>query len=281
MEIYYEVIRANITPEVLGQLKEQKIILESTSQQELKGRYSIVAFDYYGTVTLTDERLEIKTKRQNQIITTEPYNYLKTYINQFNIKVDDDLLKQLPFISGFIGTCSFDLVRHEFPILQRKKIEAKKEHNDVQLYMIEDVYVFDHYRDELYVISTNQFSEVKKEELKTRVKKRIEKLSSIKVYEQKVIAPPKRTNITANITDNDFIKNVKYLKQLIKEGDMFQVVPSRIYHYQHHFGENKYQLSYQLYQNLKRRNPSPYMYFINMGGPIIVGSSPESFCQSA
>lgn len=36
MEIYYEVIRANITPEVLGQLKEQKIILESTSQQELK-----------------------------------------------------------------------------------------------------------------------------------------------------------------------------------------------------------------------------------------------------
>lgn len=78
MEIYYEVIRANITPEVLGQLKEQKIILESTSQQELKGRYSIVAFDYHGTVTLTDERLEIKTKRQNQIITTEPYNYLKT-----------------------------------------------------------------------------------------------------------------------------------------------------------------------------------------------------------
>lgn len=60
---------------------------------------------------------------------------------------------------------------------------------------------------------------------------------------------------------------------------MFQVVPSRIYQYQHHFGENKYQLSYQLYQNLKRRNPSPYMYFINMDGPIIVGSSPESFVK--
>lgn len=145
MEIYYEVIRANITPEVLGQLKEQKIILESTSQQKLKGRYSIVAFDYYGTVTLTDKKLEIKTKHQNQIITKESYNYLKNYINQFNIQIDDDLLKKLPFISGFIGTCSFDLVRHEFPILQRLNIEAKKDHDDVQLYMIEDVYVFDHY----------------------------------------------------------------------------------------------------------------------------------------
>ncbi|WP_154836768.1 anthranilate synthase component I [Staphylococcus sp. Marseille-Q1834] len=279
MEIYYEVIRANITPEVLGQLKEQKIILESTSQQELKGRYSIVAFDYYGTVTLTDEKLEIKTKRQSQIVTTRPYNFLKDYINQFDIQINDNLLKQLPFVSGFIGTCSFDLVRHEFPILQRLNVEAKKEHDDVQLYMIEDVYVFDHYRDDLYVIATNQFSEVSKDQLKTRVKERIEKLSSIKVYEQNMIAPPNRTNVTTNITDSDFINNVKYLKQLIKEGDMFQVVPSRIYQYHHHFGENKYQLSYQLYQNLKRRNPSPYMYFINMGGTIIVGSSPESFVK--
>lgn len=131
----------------------------------------------------------------------------------------------------------------------------------------------------MYVIATNQFSEAKKEELKLRVKERIEKLTSIKVYEQNNITPPQRTNMMANITESDFINNVKHLKNLIKEGDMFQVVPSRIYQYQHHFGKNKYQLSYQLYQNLKRRNPSPYMYFINMGGPIIVGSSPESFVK--
>ncbi|MEL3710721.1 chorismate-binding protein, partial [Staphylococcus borealis] len=63
----------------------------------------------------------------------------------------------------------------------------------------------------------------------------------------------------------------------ITEGDMFQVVPSRIYSYEHHFKEDKNQLSYQLYQNLKRKNPSPYMYYINMDREIIVGSSPESF----
>lgn len=58
---------------------------------------------------------------------------------------------------------------------------------------------------------------------------------------------------------------------------MFQVVPSRIYSYNHHFKNNTLQLSYQLYQNLKRRNPSPYMYYINMNTQIIIGSSPESF----
>lgn len=60
---------------------------------------------------------------------------------------------------------------------------------------------------------------------------------------------------------------------------MFQVVPSRIYRYKHHFNNQLQALSFQLYQNLKRQNPSPYMYYINMEKPIIIGSSPESFVK--
>ena len=77
MEFYYEVLKAHITPEALGQLNERKIIFESASQQQLKGRYSIVAFDYYGTVKLNDNELIIKTLKEDKVITTEPYNYLK------------------------------------------------------------------------------------------------------------------------------------------------------------------------------------------------------------
>ena len=36
MEFYYEVLKAHITPEALGQLNEHKIIFESASQQKLK-----------------------------------------------------------------------------------------------------------------------------------------------------------------------------------------------------------------------------------------------------
>ncbi|MDA3101231.1 chorismate-binding protein, partial [Staphylococcus pseudintermedius] len=49
--------------------------------------------------------------------------------------------------------------------------------------------------------------------------------------------------------------------------------------YAHHFGEQLHPLTYQLYQKLKRNNPSPYMFYFNMGGPILVGSSPESFVK--
>ncbi|MEL3746911.1 anthranilate synthase component I, partial [Staphylococcus borealis] len=177
MDFYYEVLRAHITPEVLGQLNERKIILESTSQQQLKGRYSIVAFEPYGTVKLNNNALIIETLKGTQTITSEPYNYLKSFINQFDCDIDDETLKQLPFISGFIGTCSFDLVRHEFPILQRIAIESNKTTHDATLYMIEDVFVFDHYKDELYVIASNQFSKVSKTELKTRVARNVQSLS--------------------------------------------------------------------------------------------------------
>ena len=68
MEFYYEVLKAHITPEALGQLNEHKIIFESASQ--LKGRYSIVAFDYYGTVKLNDNELIIKTLKEDK-----SYNY--------------------------------------------------------------------------------------------------------------------------------------------------------------------------------------------------------------
>ncbi len=277
MKLYYEILRANITPEVLGKLKKNKIILESTSQKQVKGRYSIVAFESYGSVVLNNDLLKIKTKKQNVEITEKSYEYLKDYINQFNIQITDEKLKHLPFVSGFIGTCSFDLVRHEFPILKQQSIQEIKDSNDIEFHMIEDVYVFDHYKDELYVIATNQFSEVEQKDLEKRVKDRIKELSQIKAYTDDYIRPPTPSNIIPNVSDVEFINTIKQLKKLIKEGDMFQVVPSRIYSYNHHFKNNTLQLSYQLYQNLKRRNPSPYMYYINMTTQIIIGSSPESF----
>lgn len=277
MKIYYEILRANITPEVLGKLKKNKIILESTSQKQVKGRYSIVAFESYGSVVLNNDLLTIKTKKQNIEITEKSYEYLKDYINQFNIQITDEKLKHLPFVSGFIGTCSFDLIRHEFPMLKQQSIQEIKDSNDIEFHMIEDVYVFDHYKDELYVIATNQFSEVEQKDLEERVKNRVKALSQIKAYTDDYIHPPTPSNIMPNVSDDEFINTIKQLKELIKEGDMFQVVPSRIYSYNHYFKNNTLQLSYQLYQNLKRRNPSPYMYYINMTTQIIIGSSPESF----
>ncbi|HCW7452602.1 TPA: chorismate-binding protein [Staphylococcus aureus] len=237
MDVFYKKIKANVTPEVLAQLHSKKIILESTNQQQTKGRYSIVIFDIYGTLTLDNDVLSVSTLKESYQITERPYHYLTTKINEDYHNIQDEQLKPIPFISGYVGTCSFDLVRHEFPKLQSIQLEDHKQH-DVRLYMVEQVYVFDHYKDELYIIATNQFSNSTKSDLENRVNKSIEDLTKIQPFMPTQDFDFKTKEIQSNISEERFIEMIQYLK---------------------------------------RQNPSPYMYYLNIDQPYIVGSSPESF----
>lgn len=278
MDIVYKKVNAQITPEALAKLKQKKIIFESTNQQKLKGRYSIVVFDHYGKITLDNSQLLIKLDNHCEIVKNQPYQRLKEFVDKYYFEIKDKYLKDLPFISGFIGTCSFDLVRHEFKKLQDIKLEDHQTH-DVQFYLVEDVFVFDHYKDELYIIASNLFSDRTKERLKESIERKIEDLKNIHFSVEDINYKSIPRHITTNISEQQFVQTIRILKKKITEGDMFQVVPSRIYSYKHHFQHNLHQLTFQLYQNLKRQNPSPYMYYINMNQPIIIGSSPESFVK--
>ena len=279
MKVQYQRINAEVTPEALARLKKQKIVLESTEQSKVKGRYSIVIFDVYGDVTLDNENMVIQyNDRQNEIENEAPYEKLKAFIDQYKAEIEDEDLAQLPFVSGFVGSCSFDLVRHEFPVLKQIDLADHKQH-DAKFYMVEDVYVFDHYKEHLYVISTNLFSNESEAQLARRVKRHVDELQDVNIYPAPIKNDTKAKAIESNIAPDQFKKTVSEMKSLIQQGDMFQVVPSIIYKYKHDFGMNLQQLSYQLYQNLKRQNPSPYMYYLNFDEPIIVGSSPESFVK--
>lgn len=278
MKLYYEKLNAEVTPEALARLRDKKIVLESSDQSQLKGRYSIVIFDTHGSVTLDNNVLEIKTSEQQEIIKDNPYQALKTLVDQYKTEIEDSELADLPFISGFVGSCSFDLVRHEFPILKKIELADHPQH-DAKFHMVEDVYVFDHYKEQLFVIATNLFSEQTEAELKQRVKARVDELKHISLYPEYRTHKLNDKQIESNMTQTEFEETVRAMKSLIQQGDMFQVVPSIIYSYQHQFGKHLQQLSYQLYQNLKRQNPSPYMYYLNIDDPIVVGSSPESFVK--
>ncbi|WP_409327794.1 anthranilate synthase component I [Staphylococcus pseudoxylosus] len=278
MKVQYQKLNAEVTPEALARLRNNKIILESSDQSQLKGRYSIVIFDTYGSITLDNDAMTVDTPNGINIERNQPYDKMKELIDQYKTAIDDEILAQLPFISGFIGSCSFDLVRHEFPVLKQIELADHPQH-DTKFYMVEDVYIFDHYKEHLYVIATNLFSNHNDSQLQERVQRRVAELQKINIYPTQIEHPLTEKEIKSNMAPTQFVETVEHMKTLIQQGDMFQVVPSIIYSYEHFFGQQLQQLSYQLYQNLKRQNPSPYMYYMNMDKPIIVGSSPESFVK--
>lgn len=278
MKVQYQKLNAEVTPEALARLRNNKIILESSDQSQLKGRYSIVIFDTYGSITLDNDAMTVDTPNGINIERNQPYDKMKELIDQYKTAIDDEILAQLPFISGFVGSCSFDLVRHEFPVLKQIELADHPQH-DTKFYMVEDVYIFDHYKEHLYVIATNLFSNDNDSQLQERVQRRVAELQKINIYPTQIEHPLTEKEIKSNMPPTQFVETVEHMKTLIQQGDMFQVVPSIIYSYEHFFGQQLQQLSYQLYQNLKRQNPSPYMYYMNMDEPIIVGSSPESFVK--
>lgn len=72
-----------------------------------------------------------------------------------------------------------------------------------------------------------------------------------------------------NMSREEYEDNVVKAKEYISAGDILQVVLSR-----------RYNIRFDgdllaFYEALREINPSPYMYFLQMGGRAIVGSSPE------
>ncbi|MCE4981081.1 anthranilate synthase component I [Mammaliicoccus sciuri] len=277
MIIKFKKLNADITPETLGQINRKKMILESASTDQMKGRFSIVAFDAVGKVNLYDDYLQIFINEEEQLVNERPYESLENFIN--DMKVDEVLeaLTHLPFISGMIGYCSFDLIRYQNKLL--KQIELQSDIPDASFNLVESVYVFDHFKEELFVIASNLFSQNTEAEVEQELNNMIETLKDISLFQNK-IDHTLRGELETNISEEDFMQEVEYYKSLISKGDMFQVVPSRIYKYKHYFNEqHKDTLKLQIYKNLKRQNPSPYMYYIDDEERTIIGSSPESFIK--
>tara|TARA_B100001778_G_scaffold332536_1_gene339064 strand:- start:693 stop:1718 length:1026 start_codon:yes stop_codon:yes gene_type:complete len=67
----------------------------------------------------------------------------------------------------------------------------------------------------------------------------------------------------------DFLSSIEKIKKYILDGDTMQVVLSQRMSVDF-IGE-----PIRFYRELRKLNPSPYMYYINMGDYFIVGSSPE------
>ncbi|MBK4215931.1 anthranilate synthase component I [Paracoccus caeni] len=73
----------------------------------------------------------------------------------------------------------------------------------------------------------------------------------------------------SNFAKADYLAAVEKAKDYIRAGDIFQVVPSQRWRMDFPLPP------FALYRSLRRTNPSPFMFFLNMGGFQIVGASPE------
>ncbi len=186
-----------------------------------------------------------------------------------------DLERQV-FTGGAIGFVAYDSVYDSHLDLTPFDSDIA----DAQFALVTETLVFDHLRERTCLVKTEAIEEdTDREEIQERMSVRgaeIERLLSSRTSDE-----PKETwgetsdewgcEIASCTADKrEFEEMVRRAKEHIIDGDIFQVVLSRRY------GIKTQKSSYELYQQLRRVNPSPYMYLFEFEDLSIIGASPET-----
>jgi len=80
-------------------------------------------------------------------------------------------------------------------------------------------------------------------------------------------------NLTPSISEGQYSKSIKKIKQYLQEGQTYQV--NYTFGLKGDFSGN----AYALYSKLKKAQPTSYMAFINTGSDSLISSSPELFLK--
>lgn len=176
------------------------------------------------------------------------------------------------YLLGAVGYISYDFVRSMVDI-GSKAIDDLK-HPQLEFVLPECTIVFDHLRNETHYCSPlllTASSDTR--DACARAVERLKELVTVKKITPS--GPQPKVTASSNLTKAEFERAVETAQGYIRAGDILQVVLSR------RIELRPAPKLEQFYSSLRRMNPSPYMFFLDLLGRSVVGSSPEILVRVA
>ncbi|WAC73679.1 anthranilate synthase component I [Roseateles sp. SL47] len=241
-------------------------LLESVVGGERFGRYSFIGLP--ARTVLRSEGTTTRIVRDGEVIEThegDPLAFIEAYQQRFKVALRPGLPR---FCGGLAGYFGYDAVRYIEPRLAESTPEGGLPTPDVMLLQCEELAVIDNLSGKLYLIV---YADPGQPEAYFRGKKRLTELRDKLSYSVSAprVARAQAHPVEREFAKADFLAAVDRAKEFIAAGDCMQIV----------FGQRlkkRYTESpLSLYRALRSLNPSPYMYFYDMGDFQIVGASPE------
>ena len=249
---------------------ERSFLLESVVGGERFGRYSFIGLPARTLLRATGFGEVAKTEVVTDGVVVEthagnPLDFVADYQKRFKVALRQGLPR---FCGGLAGYFGYDTVRH---------IEKKLTHScppddlgmpDILLLQTEELAVIDNLSGKLSLIvyadpaqpDAYPQAHARLAELKLRLKAPAQAPS---------IAPCASHPAERSFAKDDYLAAVLRAKDLIAAGDFMQVQVGQRIH-------KKFTASpLSLYRALRSLNPSPYMYYYNLGDAHVVGASPE------
>ena len=255
--------------------RELSLLLESVEGGAARGRYSIIAFEPDLVWRARGDTAEISTNPLAKRPHFRPDGEsalasLRALLSSCRLDLPPDLP---PMAAGVFGYMGYDTIRlvEDLPDVKPDTLGVP----DAVLIRPTIVVIFDNVKDEMTVV-TPVWPEagVNAEKAYKAATKRLRKV--VEALDEPVAhAPlPRSRELVApepvsNTTEAEYMAMVAKAKEYIRAGDIFQVVLSQ------RFSAPFALPSFALYRSLRRMNPSPFMFHLDLGDFSLVGSSPE------
>ncbi|WP_020649884.1 anthranilate synthase component I [Solimonas variicoloris] len=245
-------------------------LLESMVGGEQWGRYSFIGLPSREVLRVVGHELSVS--RDGQVVETaqvdDPLPWIRAYAARHRVRPDPALPR---FSGGLVGYFGYDCVRYFEPKLAGTAKPDPIGAPDILLMRAEELVVFDSLRATLTIITHADPDDAADVERARQRLDEIEALLARPLAHKPAlpVAAGRELPFTSSFGEEPFKAAVRRIQAYIAAGDCMQVVPSQ--RLSAPFAADPL----QLYRAIRRLNPSPYLYCMDLGDHHVVGASPE------
>src|SRR5271163_1081405 len=236
-----------------------RFLLESVEGGERLARYSFIGFGDCLEVRLDGTGLDV-----GGVHSSRPRSKL-----EFLAALRDALLRApqplpevpgVPLLGGLVGYTAYDAVRYFERVPGRSLDETPTPH----LHYVApcSLLVFDHLTRSAALLHDGGEAE--------RLRLRREVVLALRGAVPAILAPGRFSPATPSLSQAEHAGGVRRAQEYIASGDVYQLVLASRFEGRHALAP------FEVYRALRLLNPSPYMYFCELGDITVVGSSPEA-----
>ncbi|MBX2852229.1 MAG: anthranilate synthase component I [Phycisphaeraceae bacterium] len=264
-------------------------LLESVEGGDRAARYSFLGAQPAVEVVAHGNDIEVRDN-------TDPTNS-KTYTSDDPLGEMQKLTDEVAFVStpglpdftgGWVGHAGYDVVRYLEGDQLPDPPQDDRRLPDLHMQLYHDVVAFDHVQKCVLVITHAQVSPggdasaAAYADANAKLDELIDRLTTPPPTSsaEGALAPghidlasPPRVLSESSMGQGGYQQAVLKAKEYIAAGDIFQVVPSQRFRV-----ETKAD-PFDVYRALRVINPSPYMFYLQIDGGVLVASSPEILCR--
>ena len=246
-------------------------LFESVHGGEQWGRYSIIGLPCKTVVKISGQ--EITLEKEGEILESFTHPQPLVWIEDFRQRYNVPDIKGLPrFNGGLVGYFGYETIGYIEPRVKSTGKDDPIGTPDILLMVSEEMLVFDNLSGKVLLLThADPAQDNAYQNAIARLDELIGDLRNLTAQSDSNATPKqvKEADFISGFTQEGFEQAVLKAKEYIVAGDVMQVVLSQ-----------RMSIPYSasplnLYRALRCLNPSPYMYYLNLGDFHIVGSSPE------